>query len=155
MKPRVYLAGPIAHTDQGEATNWRIGATYKLGDHGIETLDPMRAKSRLSTGPIGGNFRDYQDFGLFYTSGAIMARDMADVSRADALLVNLLGARTISTGTAMEMVLAWRDRKPMVVVIEPHGNPHDAHPMVHEAIGSLRVASLAEGIETIAIILNR
>jgi len=45
-------------------------------------------------------------------------------------------------------------KKPAVVMIEPTGNPHDGHPMIHEAI-SFRVATLDEGIDSVAVILNR
>ncbi len=153
-RPLVYLAGPIANTQRAEAVGWRFEATNALRERNIEALSPMRAKERLARNDIGDNFHKYEDEGVFFTSRGIMTRDRNDVIRCDALLVNLLGARKLSAGTVME--LAWADilRKPVVVAIEAEGNPHDNHPMIHEAI-PFRVTSLDEAIDAVATILNR
>lgn len=82
----------------------------------------------------------------------IMTRDRFDATRCGVLLVNLLGATKVSVGTVME--IAWADlkRTPVVVAIEPSGNPHE-HAMVTEAIG-FRCASMEEALQVTAAILS-
>lgn len=153
--PLVYLAGPIAGIPGTDATEWRDHAADHLTAHGIECLDPMRAKEALARPErISTNFNDYAGRGPFFTAKGIMARDFADVKRCDALLVNLLGAKKPSLGTVMELAWAYAMQKPVVVAIEETGNPHDLHPMLHEAM-PFRVETLDEAIECVAVILNR
>jgi nucleoside 2-deoxyribosyltransferase len=156
-KPLVYLAGAIAGLKFDDATDWRIQAAYHLGDYGIETLNPMRAKEALGLrhgGRISTSFKDYADEGAFFRSRGIMVRDFNDVKRSDVLLVNLLGLEKPSLGTIMELGWAYALQKPAVVAIEASGNPHDNHPMIHEAIG-FRVGSIEDAIDAVATILNR
>lgn len=155
MNPLVYLAGPIAGTTKYESLCWRGDVAAALEEREIETLSPMRHKEDLAMLPeIARDFNEYKDRGIFCTSRGIMDRDRADVMRCDALLVNLLGTDKPSLGTIME--LAWADilRKPVVVAMEPRGNPHDLHPMIHEAIG-FRVETLEEAIDAVAVVLGR
>jgi nucleoside 2-deoxyribosyltransferase len=156
--PLVYLAGPIAGCTYGEAVDWRLLAKCQLGERGVEALNPMRAKDRLSdpgyVDRISSTFQSYQHMGPFFTSRGIMTRDHTDVLRADALLVNLLGTPKPSLGTVMELAWAYAYRKPAVVVIEREGNCHDNHPMLHEAM-QFRVETLDEGIDAVAVILGR
>lgn len=154
MKPRVYLAGAIVGLTGRAATDWRRQAWLDLKERGVETLDPMRAKEVLHSGTIITNFRDYEHHGAFFTSRGIMVRDFNDVKRSDALLVNLLGLTKPSLGTVMELAWAYALQKPAVVAIEPSGNPHDGHPMIHEAM-PFRVATLHDAIESVAVILGR
>lgn len=155
MKPLVYLAGAIAGMTFDGATDWRIQAKHMLGERGIETLDPMRAKHALaSRGQISMNFHDYADKGAFFTSRGIMTRDFNDVRRSDAGLVNLLGTKKVSAGTVMELGWYFALQKPVVVAIEREGNPHDNHPMIHEAM-RFRVESIEEAVDAIAVVLNR
>lgn len=155
MKPIVYLAGGIAGLSGADATNWRWEAHLALAGHAIETLDPMRAKSLLALQErISTDFHDYEKNGAFFTSRGIMTRDFNDVKRCDALLVNLLGLTKPSLGTIMELAWAYALRKPAVVAIEAAGNPHDNHPMIHEAM-PFRVTTLEEAIVSVAVILGR
>jgi len=154
-KPLVYLAGGIAGLSGRDATDWREFATANLFYRDVECLDPMRAKAVLSNQRcISSNFNDYKDNGVFFTSRGIMTRDSTDVKRCDALLVNLLGLKKPSLGTVMELAWAYILGKPAVVVIEAHGNPHDNHPMIHEAM-PFRVETLDEAIDAVAVILGR
>ena len=152
----VYLAGPIANCTVEGATDWRTLATSELfHNYGIDTRDPMRAKAEgfRKYGKIGSNFNEYSKEGTFFTSKAIMTRDFNDVKQTDALLVNLLGVKIPSLGTVMELAWAFALQKPCVVCIEESGNPHDNHPMIHEAMG-FRVTTLEEGIHSVAVILG-
>lgn len=151
----VYLAGGIAGLTGPDATDWRMDAADVLREYDIAVRDPMRAKTKLSEqSTISHNFNDYKTFGTFFTSRGIMTRDFNDVKQSDALLVNLLGATKPSLGTIMELAWAFALQKPAVVVIEDEGNPHDNHPMIHEAM-AFRVNNLEEGIYSVAVILGR
>lgn len=154
-RPLVYLAGGIAGLTGSQAIDWRLRAAEKLAEYGIHSLDPMRAKRHrwTPTGRVSENFHDYSEAGVFFTSKGIMTRDYNDVKRCDALLVNLLGAQKPSMGTGMELAWAFSMQKPAVVAIEAHGNPHDNHPMLHEAM-PFRVTTLDEAIDAVAIILG-
>lgn len=155
MQPKVYLAGAIAGLQFDSATDWRFQAKHALNERGIEALDPMRAKNALSSrGQISNNFHDYEANGAFFTSRGIMTRDFNDVKTCDALLVNLLGLVKPSLGTVMELGWAYALQKPAIVVIERSGNPHDNHPMIHEAM-RFRVETLEEAIDAVAVVLNR
>lgn len=155
IRPKVYLAGAIAGLGFDDATNWRYQAKHALAERGIEALDPMRAKNELSSrGRISTNFHDYETCGAFFTSRGIMTRDFNDVKTSDAGLVNLLGTTKVSAGTVMELGWYYALQKPVVVVIERQGNPHDNHPMIHEAM-RFRVETLDEAIDAVATILNR
>jgi hypothetical protein len=81
-----------------------------------------------------------------------MTRDRFDATRCDVLLVNLLGAKTVSIGTVME--IAWADnvRTPIVVAMEAKGNLHE-HAMITEAIG-FRVPTLEEAIDVVKAIID-
>lgn len=154
-RPLVYLAGAIAGIPGTDAVEWRRDVAADLGMRNIETLDPMRHKRALYRPErISTDYRDYADRGPFYTSRGIMARDFNDVKRADALLVNLLGLTKPSLGTCMELAWAYALQKPAVVVMEAAGNPHDLHPMLHEAM-PFRVETLEEGVDVVATVLNR
>jgi nucleoside 2-deoxyribosyltransferase len=151
---RVYLAGPIAGVSGDEAIDWRVDTLAVFRSLGIGVRDPMRAKHALKTmDTISRTFHDYENKGVFFTSRGIMTRDFNDVKQSDVLLVNLLGAKTPSLGTIMELAWAFALQKPCVVAIEKTGNPHDNHPMIHEAI-SFRVETLDEAIRSVAVILG-
>ena len=153
--PLVYLAGPIAGRSGLQAFAWRQYAASALVQLGIGCLNPLRGKAALhASDRISTDHADYAGLGHFYTAKGIMTRDYCDVKRADVLLVNLLGCDAVSIGTVMELAWAFQMQKPAVVAMEKEGNPHDRHPMVAEAM-HFRVESLAEAIESVAVILGR
>jgi len=149
----VYLAGPITGLSFEGATDWRDFAIKELAKGGIKGLSPMRGKDFL---------KGIQEFSAqCHTEGAlnalasprgIMTRDRFDATRCDVLLVNLLGAKSVSIGTVME--IAWADavRTPIVCAIEPTGNVHE-HAMIDQALG-YRVPTLDEAINIVRAILE-
>lgn len=153
-RPVVYLAGPIAGTEAGEAFEWRAEAKFKLLERGIEARSPLRAKHKLDFNPISDDFNSYKHLGWAYTPHGILTRDHHDVITSDALLVNLLGARKQSFGTGMELAWAFDRHIPVVVAIEDTDNPHDRHPMFAAAV-KFRVPTLDEAIDAVAVILGR
>lgn len=154
MMPTVYLAGPIANTTAGEAFAWREEALQRLAVRAISARSPMRAKHALAKGAIGADYRAYADRGWAYTPAGILTRDHNDCTTADAVLMYLLGARTMSFGTGMELAWCYDRHIPVVVVIEEEGNVHDGHPMFAAAV-KFRVPTLDEAVDAVAIILGR
>lgn len=149
----VYLAGPITGLSFRGCTEWRQAAIADLAAHGITGLSPMRAKDYLAhLDSISGTGEEYAHLGVLSTPRAVMTRDRFDCTRCDVLLVNLLGATTVSIGTAMEIAWADLSRIPVVCAIEEKGNPHE-HMMVREAIG-FRVSSIEEALHVVKAILK-
>jgi nucleoside 2-deoxyribosyltransferase len=131
MKPKVYLAGPIAGQTYDQTVGWRAFVIQELKKHGIVGLSPLRNKTylkELDTMP------DTYDHPLS-TSRAIMTRDHFDCHRSDAVLAYLPEAGKRSIGTVMECAWAYAYRKPLVVVMKDDGI-YD-HPMIREAAGYL------------------
>jgi nucleoside 2-deoxyribosyltransferase len=144
----VYLAGPISGMTYDEAQAWRAYASQNLPQE-IRAISPLRAKSqRLAR--LGKIWNSYEDHPLCCESG-ITARDRNDCTRADALIVNLLGATFVSPGTCIE--LGWADvyRIPVILVMEKTGNPYD-HPMVRRTAG-FRVETLDEALAVCEAVL--
>lgn len=155
-KGTVYLAGPIANVPGIQACDWRDYAEDQLKiAYQCSVRNPMRVKDvkMRDVALISSDFHTYQDWGIFFTSRAIMTRDFNDVKTSDVLLVNLLGALKPSLGTIMELAWAFALQKPCVVVIETTGNPHDNHPMIAEAM-SFRVDNLDDAIHATSVILG-
>jgi len=150
----IYLAGPIANTDAGDAFEWRGQAAVILHDLGYAVLNPLRGKVELKGQAIGDDCNEFVDKGPFYTPKGILSRDYNDVKRSDIVLANLWGTEYLSAGTAMEFAWTHAFQIPTVVIIEPDGsNPHDKHPMIHAAIG-WRNTKLADAIFTLDTIMG-
>lgn len=153
VKQQVYLAGPITGLDYEGSTDWRKYAKDDLEKFGIRGLSPMRGKEYLAgLGVLSGTGEEYAHLSVISNSRGVMTRDRYDATRCDVLLVNLLGAKTVSVGTVME--IAWADLKriPIVVAIEATGNPHE-HMMLSEAYG-YRVPSLDEALHIVKLVLD-
>lgn len=151
--PKVYLAGPISGLTYGGATEWRDGVIRDLAEFGIKGLSPMRCKEFLQneTDGFSKTCEKYGHINVLASPRGIMTRDRFDATRCDVLLVNLLGATTVSIGTVME--IAWADacRTPIVCAMEA-GNIHE-HAMVNEALG-YRVDTLEEAVSLVKAILS-
>lgn len=150
---QVYLAGPITGLTYDGAEDWRAYAKTELAKFSIKGLSPLRAKDYLRTeGLLKADCAGYGDLNCLSSPRGIMTRDRFDATRCDTVLVNLLGAKAVSIGTVMEM--AWADlrRIPLVVAIEPTGNPHE-HAMIQEAIG-FRVPTLGEALHVVKAIAD-
>ena len=153
-RPVVYLAGPIAGTKQGEAFSWRDEAAAALAQRDIDTRSPMRAKQELFADRIGHDYRAYSGRGWAYTPDGILTRDHNDCTTADAVLIHVFGAKTLSFGTGMELAWCYDHHIPTVVAIEESGNVHDNHPMFVAAV-KFRVPTLEEAVDAVAVILGR
>jgi nucleoside 2-deoxyribosyltransferase len=148
MSFHVYLAGPISGLTFGEATTWREEADMFLSQRGITALSPLRKKDFLKqVGLIGATDDQYAHLSVLGTSRGIMTRDRWDCIRANVVLINLLGAKTVSIGTVMEIAWANQAGNPVVCVMERDGNVHE-HCMVQEAI-DYRVETLDAALDVV------
>jgi len=120
----VYLAGPMAGLTVRECREWRIKATSRLQEAGFTILDPTRELLGLSPDQIVAADAD--------DKRVVFHRDRFDATRADILIVNLLGAKSPSIGTLFEMAWAHLSGKFIVTLVEDKGNPH-LHTFVKEA----------------------
>lgn len=137
---RIYLAGPIKGLSFGDCTDWRKDVIARLPS-GVVGLDPMRGRHYLKEYKI---MEDYYAAFALSRPEAIFARDRRDCCRADAVLVNFLGAEKASIGTTMECVWAYEAHIPVIVAIEKEGNIHD-HGMLR-CCWSVRVDTLEEAV---------
>lgn len=153
MEFSIYLAGPITGLSFTEATDWRFYVKQRLPSY-IKSLSPMRAKSYLDVlgqcGSDGKIKQTYEDYALSSEKG-INSRDFNDVKRCDLILVNMLGAKTVSIGTVMEIAWARAFGKLVVLAMEP-GNIHD-HTMLKYACGFI-TPTLDEAINLVVGILS-
>jgi hypothetical protein len=147
-----YLAGPIRGLNYDDATTWRAKAKGDLAMHGIEAYSPMRAKDYLKTDNcIDSSDSNYSMFPLSVPP-AVVARDFNDCTKRDALIVYLLGAKTVSIGTVCEIAWAYQARIPTVLVMEKEGNPHE-HMFVRQ-LCPFQFTNLDEAIWAITAILK-
>ncbi len=102
---KVYLCGPINGCSDDEATTWRESVKDTCPE--FECIDPLR--------------RDYRGIEDQFTD-EIVELDKIDVMSCDVVLVNM---PKLSVGTIMEIVFAWMNHKPVVVVVpdENHVSP--------------------------------
>ncbi len=153
-KPSVYLAGPIRGLDYQSAVGWREQALAALSDAGIDAFSPMRAKDylRKESDVDGNKLKDaYADYPLS-TMKAITTRDRADCMGSDLVIMYLLGARTVSIGSILEVAWADAARVPVVLVMEKDGTNVHEHGMIREMCG-FHVESLDEALDIVKAIL--
>jgi nucleoside 2-deoxyribosyltransferase len=118
----VYLAGPVSGLPYHVAAVWRREVARRLRRHGIEALVPLvgekalRKEKRIDP-------RGYPDVPGCRPND-VFRTDVDMLEQADWVLVNLLGAKTVSIGTVWEIGWAVAKGVPVVLVMED-GNPHD------------------------------
>lgn len=137
----LFLSGPITDVSYGESADWRKYVASKM-PRSIKCISPLRGKEYLKNEK---NIKaSYEDIPLSSGKG-ITFRDRFDVKRADAILINLLGAKKVSIGSMIE--IGWADTgiKPIILVMEKEENVHD-HPMLKNAAGFI-VDNLDDAIE--------
>ena len=127
----VYLAGPMTGQTFEEATAWREWATEALWDEGFTVLDPSRGLMFLKPESV---VKDAYADTTTENKHVVFVRDRFDSTRADILLMNLIGADRVSIGSMMELAWSHLSGKFPVVVMEKEGNPHQ-HAFVREATG--------------------
>ncbi len=137
MKQFVYLSGPMGGCSWKEMTDWRARAEAELNGSAVKCLLPTRSFVSESLPKE--------------TDKWINRRDYFDCTRAQCLLVNFQGMKTISIGTVMEIAWAYQKQIPVVCIVEPGGA--QKHPMLADSI-TQEVASLEEGIAFVKELLS-
>lgn len=157
---KVYLAGPITGLSYEGCTDWRQQAMDHLKDFGIQGLSPLRSKDYLlNETSISDNYndgvRDNEKLSalasVMSSQRGIYARDRFDCFRADAVLVNMIGAKKVSIGTVMEIAWAAGNNTPVVLIMEKEGNVHE-HSMLREAC-PFRVETLEDALFVVTALL--
>jgi hypothetical protein len=129
MKPSVYLAGPISGCTFDECVDWRKAIKQKFADIGIDAFSPMRGASPVQHSIGFTEGVEYAHTGVKSRSRFI-TRDHYDATQRNVLFVNLLGAKTVSIGTVMEMAHGpMRSDAQSSCAMENQGNPHE-HMMI-------------------------
>ena len=148
FRPVVYLAGPIGGLTWEEAHGWRERAPKLIAP--CKTLSPMRDMDgqslRSSCFTKDGREQAIEIDQIPFHK--LFQRDYMDVHTCDAMLINMIGAKTKSTGTICEIAWAYRRGTPMFMAMEPEGNPNDnpfitpqvprRYPTLADAINGLR-----------------
>jgi len=133
MTFKVYLAGPIGGLTYDDAQDWRTltnGFIKHHSDGKIVCYSPLRYKRHIvSDGPLPAGPLDTHPM---TTADGITCRDLYDCKTADLILVNFLGAKTVSIGTVLELGYAKAHDKPVIAVMEDEGNPHENHSMLQK-----------------------
>ena len=143
-----YLAGPIDGLLYSEGQDWRNYVSTRLPVE-IRGISPLRGKAQQNSrlGKISGTNESCP----LTSQAGLTTRDRNDCVRADAVIMNLLGATKVSIGTMIEVGWADLARRPLILVIEKQGNIHD-HPMLKHCAG-FRVESLDEAVSVCTAIL--
>jgi nucleoside 2-deoxyribosyltransferase len=144
-KKKIYLAGPISGLTFEQSTEWR-NEVKKMLAPSIDGFSPMRGKEQLKREAV--IVGAYGDDPLTSIDG-INVRDHNDVRTSDAILVNFLGAKTVSIGTVMEIAWAQELRKPTVIVMETD----NIHRHCILEYGAIVVDNLMDGVQIINEIL--
>ena len=122
MRPSIYLTGPITGVDLTHSDGWRRRLENEFGAVAA-IFDPVRegavheplyrsagATARLSMRKFGE---------------ALAERNRAAIQTCDLLFANLKDATGISLGSVGEIFWADAFRKPILIVRDEFGNPHD------------------------------
>lgn len=122
-KAKVYCGGPVAGLTWDEAMAWRREAGKKLADYGLEAVFPMEKEVALQdAGPLPATGVDTVPG---CSAEEIFESDLDALRGCDYLLVNLIGAKQPSLGTAWELGFAWENPDQISVVAVEKGSIHD------------------------------
>lgn len=127
----VYLVGPITGVRLEDAQRWRDRLASRLLPD-IKAIQPMGGENRelLKYGPINAHEPD----SLLSNGRALTAKDRFYVQSADVIYARFLGASLVSKFSIGECFWADAWRKPIILGIEPSGNPND-FPALREMAG--------------------
>lgn len=115
-KPTVYLAGPIAGCNKGQANDWRKYVDEHLQKHNIVGVSPLRCEPL-----IGKKYELVYDDPKFGTPRAIKAKNSYDVRNCNMTIAYLpanIVEKRASWGTAWELGGIYFLGKPSIVVTD-------------------------------------
>lgn len=139
----VYLAGPIAGCDKGEANDWRSWICDQFAE-GIVGVSPLRCEPL-----IGDRYNLQYDDPRFGTPRAIAAKNEFDTRLCDMVLAYLpreMNERRPSYGTILEIAWAHMLGKQVILVSD---DPYVMkHPVIDGAVG-WKLSTLDEAVDVI------
>jgi len=112
---KVYLSGTIAGLNYEQANAWRVDATEKLRDFGIQTINPLRGRM------FGESSEEIFD------PNELVHRDLRDLRVCDIVLAYM---DTLSLGTAMEIWHTYYTEKKPVIFVTTNDQIRN-HPWIH------------------------
>jgi len=123
---KVYLSGPITGLTYGEARwSWRQEFADLMFDTNITLLSPMRHEGHLAEMKNVPIEPDNLPTHLFSHPKMIVTKDFLDIEESTIVIVNLLGAKSVSQGTLIEMGFA-RAKGKTIVTITDEKNIHNS-----------------------------
>lgn len=125
-KGRIFLSGPMRGVVRSDALSWRKAAAELLKDH-FEVRHAMRGREEKETFP---------DFRL------AIIRDLQDITRSHAMLVNDTFEGVSMIGTAMEVFWACQQKIPVIVFGNAHKDDYWLNHHIHARSASLEEACL-------------
>lgn len=136
----IYLAGPIENATKEEMTWWRNQIVSGLALYPVKILDPTRRepvhnKSRYA---LSGNEKRNM-------YNQIMTQDLMDIDRSDLIFANIRSQDGRGIGTAMEIMYASLQRKPIIA----WSGKDDQHHPFYESLVTEKHHYLDEAIEAI------
>lgn len=147
----IYLAGPIAGCNQGQANDWREYVTQKLSGipGNIKGISPLRCE------PIVGEVYElgYED-PKFGTSRAISSKNLFDTLNCDMVLAFFpkeMNDKRPSIGTILEVGWAHGLRKTVIVVTD---DPYYQNHPVLDTCASWKLDNLDDAVEVIEGVLG-
>lgn len=148
----VYLAGPIAGCNNGEANDWRRYVCNNLEGYNIRGISPLRCEPLIGDRySVGGTD---PKFGI---ARAIGSKNFADVQNCDMTLcffpkeIVALDKNGPSYGTVVELAWAYALRKPTILVTDYEKMAE--HPVISTCAGWM-LTDLDQAVDVITGILG-
>jgi nucleoside 2-deoxyribosyltransferase len=119
MTSTIYLAGPIENATMIEMTWWRKEVTESLEFSGAKILDPTRREPVHEQSRNTGNGNDRRNL-----YNRILTQDLMDIDASDIFFANIRAKDGRGIGTAMEIMYASLQRKPIIAWAGETDQPH-------------------------------
>lgn len=118
MRPRIYLAGPIAGCTDVQANNWRADFSARLRAHDMIGVSPLRCEPL-----VGERYGMGYACPMFGQPAVIQAKNLTDVRRCDATVAYLPAALAEevghpSVGTICELQWAYMEDKMRILITD-------------------------------------
>lgn len=115
---KVYLAGPVRSVDDG-GHGWRDWVTSTFDQ--FEWMNPLdKYDSNANDVKVVESKDNVEEEGEVITRGELVKSDKNMIRRSDAMLVGW--TKVPSVGTPMEVMLAYQQKMPIAVWLEPRGS---------------------------------
>ncbi len=154
MNKSIYLCGPVTGgTFEDAKYGWRYDVANVLSRAGIICINPLRTEyvRDFSTDDLQTMKAMGTGAGVLSAPKGLTAQDRFDTFRCGIVFCNLIGSKSVSIGSMIE--LGWADARntPILLCMEP-GNVHD-HAMV-TTLASWVLPTLDDGIRLAADIFD-